>query len=506
MASVTIIEQGREGRVEYGEGLHTISGYWGFGGGNVVAVVSMGSQEDWQRSNGWALEKRASILRFVADEVVRRRAPTCTAEIDEKSGDIMLREGRPGTSPAPAAAPSSNQAKAAAFAHKYRDVRATFAIGALVLVLIVGGLVWLGQKATTVTAASGVPLGESLRFDSADPSRPGGIATLIETTDPYPLDISGRGGNRTGSLSLFVTPLDGSKPHLIPFARGLSSGSYSLARILGSDGRTLWFDAAGLYGVRLSDYTLVTTSDLRAANPGLEASWWEDTRGMDLIAGKLHVMRIDRSGAVDVDPGTLSAVRVAPKPSNARFERHELADHLAAGIVISPRAWLGLHAPAELSGAFKPGKWIRAVESAGDARVARRLSKGALEPASDEARYRIRALAPVGDAEFLEAAFLRMDDKSEPLRFKTPDSALMVHTSAPGLAGTLVVSRVDFAGNLVWSTDTGLDRFQLKQIMPGQDVLAFVGTRPPVPDKLSEPLVVLVETGTGKMTSHSLWR
>jgi predicted Zn-dependent peptidase len=31
LASVAISESGREGRVEYGEGLHTISGYWEFG-------------------------------------------------------------------------------------------------------------------------------------------------------------------------------------------------------------------------------------------------------------------------------------------------------------------------------------------------------------------------------------------------------------------------------------------------------------------------------------------
>ncbi|MBP6012917.1 MAG: hypothetical protein KBA31_11880 [Alphaproteobacteria bacterium] len=504
MESVTI-EEGREGRVAYSDGFRKINGYWAFGGGDVVTIVSMGSLEDWQRSHDWAVGQRASILRFVADEVIRQRAPTCTAEIDAQRGDIRLRQPRDGVAPAKAAA-RSGQAKAAAFVHRYRDVRETFALGVLVVALIGGGLFWLGQRAVTVTAVTGVPLRESVRFDSGDPARPGGVATLIETTDPYPLDISGRGGNRTASLSILVTPLDGSTPQLVPFARGLSPGAYSLARTMGSDGRTLWFDAAGLYGLRLSDFTLVTTNDLRAANPGLDARWWEDSRGMDLIEGKLHVMRIDRSAAVDIDPDTLTAIGVAPKPSNARFERREPADHLAAGIVIAPGAWLGLHSPAELSSAFKPGKWIRPVESADDVKVSRRLSKATLETATADARFRIRAIATIGDAEFLEAAFLRMDDKSAPLKLASPDSALMVHTSPAGFAGTLVVSRVDFQGNLLWSTDTGLDRFQLKQILPGQDVLAFVGTRPPIPDKVSEPLVVLVDAGTGKMTSQSLWR
>jgi hypothetical protein len=506
LAHVTIVQEGREGRVAYDEGLGAINGYMEFGGGDVVSIVSMGSMDDWQRSHGWAVEKRAGILRFVADEVIRQRAPSCAAEIDEQSGVILIRQTGKGAPLARGAGPSTAQAKAVAFVQTYRRVREKFAIGVLAVALLAGGLFWLSQKAVMVSPVSGTPLHESLRFDSTDPARPGGIATLIVTTDPYPLDISGRGGERTGSLSILLTPLDGSKPQLIPFARRLSPGSYSLARIMGSDGRTLWFDAAGLYGVRLSDRTLITPNDLRAANPGLDPSWWDDTRGMDLIAGKLHVMRIDRSAALDIDPDTWAGVSVAPKPSHARFNRREPADHFAAGIAISPRAWLGLHSPAELSGPFRPGKWIRPVESAGDTKALRRLSKATLEPSADAARYRIRTIAPIGETEFLGAAFLRMDDTSQPLRLKNPDSALMIHTSAPGLAGTLVVSRVDDEGRLLWSTDTGLDRFLLKQILPGPDVLAFVGTRPPIPDKLSEPLVVLIDTVTGKATSQTLWR
>lgn len=505
MGRVTIIENGREGRVEYREGPNTISGHWEFGGDDVVTIVSMGSRAEWQRSHMWAVDQRASILRAVADEVIRQRAPSCTAEIDEQTGRIVLRQARGGASFA-RAAPSSDQANAAAFVHRLRGVREMFALGVLAIVLIGGGLLWLGQRAITVAPTTGVPLNESLRFDSSDPARPGGVATLIQTTDPHFRDLSGRGGNATTSISILLTPLDGSEPRLVPVVGRLTSHGYSLARIMGGDGRTVWFDAMGFYGVRLDDFTLVTPNDLRAANPDLDATWWDDPRGMDIIAGKLHVMRIDRSAAVDVDPETWKATPATPKPSNARFERREVADHLAAGVLTAPGAWLGLHSQDELAGDFKPGKWIKAVESAGEARVTRRLSKAVLEVSSDGDRYRVRTIAPLNETEFLEAAFLRMHHKSEPLRLGNPDSALMVHTSTQGQARTLVVSRVDYDGNLIWSTDTGLDRFQLKQILPGAEVVAFVGTRPPVPDKLSEPLVVLVKSDTGKLTSHTLWR
>jgi hypothetical protein len=89
--SVTVTERGREGEVTYREDSRTITGYQEFGGGDVVAIVSMGSADDWRARHPWAVERRAQILRFIADEVIRQKAPSCSAEIDESRGDIVLR-------------------------------------------------------------------------------------------------------------------------------------------------------------------------------------------------------------------------------------------------------------------------------------------------------------------------------------------------------------------------------------------------------------------------------
>ena len=101
---------------------------------------------------------------------------------------------------------------------------------------------------------------------------------------------------------------------------------------------------------------------------------------------------------------------------------------------------------------------------------------------------------------------LRLGATEAPLEIADPPSVLMEYTSAPGLHGTLVIARVDLNGKVLWTADTGLDRFLLQRILPDADAFAFVGTRPPVEGKLSEPLVVVVDNVTGKMTSHSLWR
>lgn len=494
--SVTITQEGRSGAVRYAEGARAIKGYFEFGAGDVVTIISMGSREEWAHGHPWALPERAHILAFVAEEAIRQRAPTCVAEIQEERGDILLRQ--PPGAEQKWRAQMEKQAKAAAFVRRFTALKAKLGAAVFAVACMAGALMWFSGKALTVEPASGVPLGEAVRTDTV-------IASLIQKTDPHLPRWSGRGGDDTTSISLFLIPLDGGRPRLVPVASKLTPNAYQLARIMGADGRTLWFDVAGLYGVRLDTYRLVTTRDLRAANPSLPADWWDDPRGMDVVEGRLRIVRIDRSAALHIDPATLKATPETPHRSTARFERHEPADTLAAGLMFG-EAWLGLHSETEASRAFAPGKWVRPVERADEARQMRRLYRATLGDASDGGRRRIRAITPLGDAAYYEAAFLRLDDHSAPLRVADPDSALMAHTSAPGLRGTLVISRVDADGRVLWSTDTGLDRFQLRQILPGAETFAFVGTRLPIPDKLSEPLVVLIDNKTGKATTQSLWR
>jgi ribosomal protein S27E len=115
-------------------------------------------------------------------------------------------------------------------------------------------------------------------------------------------------------------------------------------------------------------------------------------------------------------------------------------------------------------------------------------------------------LRAVGESEYLDAAFLRASNTSTPIRLDGPPGTLMLYTSMPGPQGTAVVARVDDAGKLLWRADTGISRFALQQILPGTDSTAFVGPRPPVPDKVSEPRLVIIEHDSGRQVTHSLWR
>ncbi len=90
-AQVHITEEGRSGSVTYENEGRRISGWWEFAGGDAIAIVNMGSVREWQHGHPWAVDQRAAILRFVADGVVRQKAPGCKAEIDEEGGWITLR-------------------------------------------------------------------------------------------------------------------------------------------------------------------------------------------------------------------------------------------------------------------------------------------------------------------------------------------------------------------------------------------------------------------------------
>jgi hypothetical protein len=343
--------------------------------------------------------------------------------------------------------------KDTAWYHRYRRLRLKLALLVGGAALIFAAMWWIGKKALAVTATSGVPLGECVRTDRF-------IATLLQATDPQVPEITGRGGNTTASISLLLIPLDGSDPKKILIAEELTSNQYALAKLLGSDGSTLWFDVNGLGGVDLRHMNVLEPADIR--EPDLP-------KATSLLAA---------------DP-----------------------DHmLSAGLITTEGSWFGLHSEEDLTGEFAVKKFVRRVVPQENAKRMRRLYRGQLDAPVDDRYHRILALEPINEDQYFNAAFLRMDDASEPLRLTDPDGLLMIHTSEAGLHGTAIISRVDLDGHKRWSVDTAIDRFKLTQILPGERSFAFVGTRLPVPGKVSEPIVVIVENASGRKFSHSLWQ
>lgn len=491
---VTINVRGRDGSVTYSEGPgRAIEGYFEYGGADVVGIITMGSESDWSRNHGWAMERRDAILRFIGEELIRQQAPNSTAEIDPERGAILLRGGVGGLPKA-----AENRTKAAAFFWRLNRLKALAAVVVMAVAVAVGAVAFFGREALSVAQPLGSPLNDSLRYE-------GGIATLITRTDPHPPRWSGRGGKDTVTLGLLLLSFDG-KARQVRVAQGLAPNNLTLARIFGSDGQTIWFGAAGIYGVRLRDGQLITLADLRRANPGMAPDWLDDLRGIDVNEGRLHVIARDRGIAFDVDPATLVATPATPRLSPPRLSPPSQDVFMAAGFVTHSGGWLGLQTTEDRQGAFRPGRWVRPVEGATAGNTQSFLTRAVLEPSLDRTRYQIRSIDAISATAFLNAGFLRLNESAEPVRLQNPRGALMVHTRAPALTGTLLVSRVTEEGQVLWTADTELDRFALRQILPGEDVSMFIGTRLPQPGRVSEPLAAFVDHDTGKVALHSLWR
>ncbi len=506
------MEHGRDGQVTYHEGPRSITGYQEFGGGEVVAIVSMGSAGEWLVQHPWAVDRRAEILDYVAGELIRLRAPTCSAEIDRATGAILFRDKDAGVAAGVirtvTAAPGDGRRVVeddTAWLWRYARLKGRVGVVGLAIALAVGAAWLVKSRVLVVRAVSGVPFGPVLRTDTH-------LASLIDTRQPYTPSLHHDSSTERFTLSLFLVPLDGSPPRLVALKTDLRSGDYPLARVIGTDGHTMWADVNQLVGVNLRSYTRVTEDDVRRANPELDARWIEDTRGMDVVDGRLHMLSDDHRDARAIDPGTLRASAVPPKNIARPLSAPPLSTYMAAGLRVSDTAWLGLQSEADLAGEYRAGKWLRAVESATDTpREARTLMRGTLDPEASTGgnHRRIVAMTPIATTTYRNASFLRLTETSEPLRLAGPNSLLMLHTSGDGTgaSSTLLVSRVDVtSGQVLWTRDTGLHRFLLQQVLPSERSTVFVGTRPPIPDKLSEPLIVSLDHTSGEITTLSLWR
>jgi hypothetical protein len=88
---VEISSEERGGSIRYLEGEHSISGWWEFGGGNTIAIISVDKASTWNKRYPWASERVNEILERIAQEAIRQKAPSCHADIDEENGFIYIR-------------------------------------------------------------------------------------------------------------------------------------------------------------------------------------------------------------------------------------------------------------------------------------------------------------------------------------------------------------------------------------------------------------------------------
>jgi len=367
-------------------------------------------------------------------------------------------------------------------------------------ILIACALLTVGFRSQfLIEVPNGFPMAESVRAGND-------IVTLIQTLEPYVPSLHRNPKNDRYAVALFVFPADGSsRGNMIPIREGFRSSELRLARVLGFDGSTVWSLLSRLEGVDPKTGRRVDAADLRAANPTLDETW-EDPRRLTFDS-RLHVATADYQRLFEVDPKTLKASpivmerEVAKRPLSTRPENLMSVDARP-----SPTRWLALLSSKEAELHYKPKSWLQPITRAENAKVMRRMYVGQLGPELAKGKRENRGITALSSDEYFNAAFIRSSPEAQPIRLSSPDGFLMAYTASSAYAATVMVARVTVEGQVIWKADTGLHRFLLKQILSDEAFPAFVGTPPPVPDKVSEPMLVIINTQTGNVLATSLWQ
>ncbi len=89
---VTIETRGQCGFVHYTEGSQSVRFDWEYGGHDIIGLVWGPEPAYWDSKYPWAIGRRKEIMRRIAAEVIKQRAPSCWAKLDFDRTYITIRK------------------------------------------------------------------------------------------------------------------------------------------------------------------------------------------------------------------------------------------------------------------------------------------------------------------------------------------------------------------------------------------------------------------------------
>ncbi len=69
-------EQGRDGYLRFDNGQTVFDMYWEFGGGDVLAIITVPAPRDWAQQTRMPLSQRTETLEFIARQVIQDKTST----------------------------------------------------------------------------------------------------------------------------------------------------------------------------------------------------------------------------------------------------------------------------------------------------------------------------------------------------------------------------------------------------------------------------------------------
>lgn len=375
----------------------------------------------------------------------------------------------------------------------YKSPLAIGLIAVILVLLVVGLAAWqfVSIKST------GTPLGTAMRL-------PGHIGQIICTTERYLPTLHRNPGKDRFRLDLLVISLDDpTRQETFPLLRQQQSNALQpMTKILGADGDVVWIQALEIFAVNLKTKRIVREADLRKANPEL-GQFLHSAKPQ--FTDRFVAVAPDWSFAYEFSGETLKANACAPPARGSWLDEqagNRIEGSLCSGGLISATEWIAVATPEDARSDFKPGFSLPRDFTAGEKDRNRQLYRGTADPS--QARPPIQSSQRISATEYRAATFLRAKPGGTLLRASNPDSVFLLHRAGTELFAPLTLTRLAPAGNAIWNSATGIGR--LTQVLPGADRIALIGERPPAPNKVPEPILVLINPTTGATNTISLWR
>ena len=324
--------------------------------------------------------------------------------------------------------------------------------GILVAVVLIAVL---GRRALMIKSTA-TPMGKSVRVGDT-------IITLMGRREPYMVSLHRDPGKDRYTIGLLIhSARDTAIQEFVPIVTGQRAVETPLMDIIAVEGNVVWYRAH-----QVGAYDIVRRT-LLADEPG-----WSPTPPAKQFS---------------------SAER-------SRDERGWIG-MLIAGGEPTPTQWLAALNQTEITRnwGYGPGASISVSMPIERSKEPRRLYITATERVNGD--LRIKQLEPLGGDSMLNAGFVRAERYGEILRL-AGGGFLLLYETMPSLNRTIVAARVDGAGRIVWTVDTGIG--ELHGILPDPAFPILSGEPPIIADKVPEPRLVVLDAASGRLTTRSLW-
>lgn len=374
--------------------------------------------------------------------------------------------------------------------------KSPLALGLVVVILVLLGAGLAAWQFVSIKS-TGTPLGPPLRSETH-------VFQLINTQERYLPRLHRNPSKDRYRIDLLAVPIaDPTKPETFTLIRQQQANALTpVTKILGVDGDVVWINALDTFAVNLRTKRVARTQDLRKANPELEMFL---NSARPEFAERFVAVSPDWSYAYEFSGETLKASMCQP-PSRAGWIDEQrsgrIEGSLCSGGLISANEWIAIATPDDAKSDFKPGFSLPRDFTAGEKDRARQLYRGTAD--TSEARPRIQSVTRVSETEYRAANFLRAKSGGSILRTANPDSVFLIHRNGTELFAPYTLTRLSLDGKVIWNAATGIGR--LEQILPGDKAIVLKGERTPGPNKVPEPILVLVDAATGASKAVSLWR